>query len=76
MQEKRKHEFNSWVGKIPEEEMATHSSSCLENSMDRGPGRSQSMELQELDLTEYAYTHQTIHLGFSVRFYGKNSLAN
>ena len=30
--------FEPWVGKIPWEEMVTHSSilSCLENSMDRG----------------------------------------
>ena len=26
---------------------------------------------KELDLTEYTRTHQRIHLGFSVRFYGK-----
>ena len=45
---KRKHEFSPWVGKILEEEIATHSSSCLENSMDKGPSRLQAMELQRV----------------------------
>ena len=32
MQEMKEHEFNPWVGRSPEEEMATHSNVCTNST--------------------------------------------